>query len=57
MHDRPNDPEYCQGIYDAAKKVVEHYNTEHLLGVPIFEFLTQLDIVILNLKRALEGKG
>ena len=53
MHDQPNNPEYCQGIYEAAQRVVEHYETCR----KIFKLNDEgLASHIVNLKRALEGK-
>ena len=50
-----NSTEYCQGIFDAATKAVEYYLQGHMewRGDGILE----MDKLIDNLKRALEGKG
>ena len=47
-----NNPDYCQGIYDAARKLVEYYETRNALTVE-FDVLGKR---IRNLKKALEGK-
>lgn len=52
MHDQPNNPEYCQGIYEAAKRVVDAYNN----GEKVREHEMGLWNAIINLERALEGK-
>ena len=54
MHDRPSDPEYCQGIFDAAQRVVEHYELNEDHGDT--QYFIETHKLITNLKRALEGK-
>lgn len=55
MHGRPNDLEYYQGIYDAAKRVVEHHKKNG--GYSGVFYMTTLDTLVKSLERALEGKG
>lgn len=47
-----NNPEYCQGIYDAAKRVVDAYNN----GEKVREHEKELWDAIIDLERALDGK-
>ena len=56
MHDRPSDPEYCQGIYDAAKQVVDYCHNNYG-DADIRLSWEKLEVLVANLKRALEGKG
>ena len=60
MHDQLNNPEYCQGIYEAAKDVVEYKERVDTLGdltvKEMNDFFRTLGRRINNLKRALEGK-
>lgn len=46
-----NNPEYCQGIYDAAKDLVTFYR-KHESHLTVFDVEQRID----NLERALEGK-
>lgn len=55
MYNQPSDPEYCQGIYEAAKKVVHTHNKKEYRDGLLF-YLLEMDVRIDNLKRALEGK-
>lgn len=53
MRDQPNNPEYCQGIYEAAKKVVEHLEwSRKYFALNDEGLVTHIN----NLKRTLEGK-
>ena len=54
MHDQPNNPEYCQGIYEAAKRVVEWQ--EENAGYKGLIYKDTMENLVANLKRALEGK-
>lgn len=47
-----NNPEYCQAIYEAAKKVVETYNN----GEKVRPDEMDMWVAIGNLELALEGK-
>ena len=49
-----NSPEYCQNIYEAAKKVVKHYYNDEMLEKEDAE--RNLNGAIHSLERALEGK-
>lgn len=49
-----NNPEYCQNIYEAAKKVVEQYHYEEMKSEA--DYFLELVDAIRNLERALEGK-
>ena len=61
MHDRPSGPEYCQGIFEAAKELVTYHQRVLVLGEltvdELDDYLKTSKRYIDNLKRALEGKG
>lgn len=52
MHDQPNNPEYCQGIYEAAKALIAYWDK----AGPLFFQHEKAEHYVNNLKRALEGK-
>lgn len=47
-----NNPEYCQNIYDAAKDLIDYYDSCNALTVDFHEICLR----ILRLKGALSGK-
>ena len=50
-----NSTEYCQGIFDAAQRVVKYYYDDEMIGKEAAQ--QRLNGAIHELERALEGKG